>query len=77
MLDKYKIMKTNGKAVDPEARYFVLRYDTDFVARLAMRFYADSIEAEDPILSNEIRQALESALVQFRARGKHSQGERP
>jgi len=27
LFDKYKIEKTNGKPVDPKAKYFVLRYD--------------------------------------------------
>ncbi|KKL93314.1 hypothetical protein LCGC14_1875890, partial [marine sediment metagenome] len=36
LYSKYKIQKMNGKPIDPNAQYFVLRLDTDPAARAAM-----------------------------------------
>ena len=44
---------------DPEARYFVLRFDTDPHARKAMLAYADSVECDNPVFANDIRQKLQ------------------
>jgi hypothetical protein len=40
---KYEIRKANGKPVDPNAQYFVLRIDTDPAARVAVSVYADEM----------------------------------
>jgi hypothetical protein len=43
LINKYKIEKTDGTPVDPDALYFVLRYDfktKDNFARAALRKYA-------------------------------------
>lgn len=47
LYNKYKIEKTSGEPVDPEAVYFVLRIDTDKAARLALMFYADVMHYEN------------------------------
>lgn len=44
--------------VDPEAKYFVLRYDKDPNAVVAMQAYADSVEAVNPEFANDIRAKL-------------------
>lgn len=41
---KYKVEKTNGEPVDPNAQYFVLRVDTDPAAQAAMLTYAAKME---------------------------------
>jgi hypothetical protein len=42
LYNKYKIEKTDGTSVDPDAVYFVLRIDTDPAARAALIAYADA-----------------------------------
>jgi len=54
LFKKYIITKTNGRIIDSNADYFVLRLDTDKFARSAMRFYAMAIQQDNPILSKEI-----------------------
>jgi len=44
LYSKYKIQKMNGKPIDPNAQYFVLRLDTDPAARAAMLAYAVEME---------------------------------
>ena len=46
LFNKYKVSKTDGTPVDPEAQYFVLRLDTDKHARVAIEAYADSLMEE-------------------------------
>lgn len=43
LFQKYKIEKTDGTPVDPEAQYFVLRLDTDPYAREAMWEYIEGM----------------------------------
>jgi hypothetical protein len=52
--DKYIIQKANGNPIDPEARYFVLRYDADPHARRALMAYAISIRRENRELSDDL-----------------------
>lgn len=40
LYNKYKIEKTDGTPIDPNAEYFVLRPDKDPLARKAVRAYA-------------------------------------
>ncbi len=40
LYDKYEVRKRDGTPTDPNAVYFVLRLDTDIVARHAMWTYA-------------------------------------
>jgi hypothetical protein len=50
---KYEIRKANGKPVDPNARYFVLRIDSDPSARVATLVYADEMEKIGELLFAE------------------------
>ena len=56
---KYIVSKSSGEPVDPEAKYFVLRLDTDPVARHAARVYARDIEAKNPRLARDLRESRE------------------
>ena len=38
--EKYTIGKVDGTDIDPDAKYFVLRLDTDLAARKALLVYA-------------------------------------
>jgi len=51
---KYKIEKTDGSPVDPDAVYFVLRLDTDECARIAARKYADCVRGSNWTLGSEL-----------------------
>lgn len=45
LFEKYVIQKANGEPIDPEAKYFVLRYDhnsKDQHARTVLNIYARS-----------------------------------
>jgi hypothetical protein len=59
----YTITSNNGP-LDPDARYFVLRYDADaprgFFARQALRLYCDLIKAADPKLAELLWHDLEA-----------------
>lgn len=63
---KYAIAKADGSAVDPDARYFVLRFDKDPHARVAMKAYRDSVADENRTLAWEIGKALEETAERFR-----------
>lgn len=56
--DKYIISKTSGKPVDPKARYFVLRYDQDPHARVALAAYAESVQRDNSLLAGDVRKRL-------------------
>ncbi len=58
LYNKYFVTKRSGKPVDPEAVYFVLRLDTDPVARKAARTYAEEIRATKPTLADELEEIL-------------------
>lgn len=51
---KYIIFKADGSEGDPEAKYFVLRVDTDKHARKALLAYANSVKQENPVLAKDI-----------------------
>lgn len=51
---RYKIEKTNGEPINPNAKYFILRYDKDPHARVALLAYANSIALENPQLANQL-----------------------
>ena len=71
LYQKYKIEKTDGTPVDPEAFYFVLRFDTDAFARAAGWFYAQSIRKSDPQFANKLLDYI-SAAIQQAERGEMS-----
>lgn len=51
---RYVVTKTDGSPPDPNARYLVLRLDTDPKARQAGRAYAEAVAANDPRLADAI-----------------------
>jgi hypothetical protein len=55
---KYRIEKLSGNPLDPEARYFVLRYDADPHAQVALAAYAESVADENPVLADDLRREL-------------------
>ena len=59
---KYIVNKASGEPIEPEARYFVLRIDTDIHARTALRAYATSIFNKNPELARGLRGLLMDTL---------------
>lgn len=56
--DRFRVTRTDGQAVRPEARYIVLDYAGDPHAKRALAAYADSIEGDNPEMAADIRDAL-------------------
>lgn len=56
---KYRVEKVNGK---PVGRTFVLAYDNDPHAQVALAAYADSCEAEYPQLAADLRTQLAASV---------------
>lgn len=54
LYQKYKLEKTDGSPVSPDAQYLVLRVDTDMAAREAALCYASAIAYDMPELSKDI-----------------------
>ena len=52
---KYIITKANGNPVDEDAKYFVLRYDTDPHARKALLAYAESVRSDNSQLASDLK----------------------
>lgn len=57
-LKKYIISKRNGKPIDPNADYFVLRLDKDPHAITALIAYAESVRADNEEFSKDIENKL-------------------
>lgn len=55
---KYRIEKRNGHLVDPDAKYFVLRYDKDPNAVVAVIAYAASITGDNSRFANDLLRAV-------------------
>ncbi len=62
---KYLIQKTSGKPINPNAKYFVLRYDEEQkdenflrASRKALSVFADEIEDTVPELAIDIRESI-------------------
>lgn len=55
---KYNVTKADGSEIEPKARYFVLRYDTDPAARQALMVYAELVGKENPVLMQELAQSI-------------------
>lgn len=53
LYDKYYVTKTEG-ATDPNANYFVLRMDTDPLAREAAKYYAIMVSDTNPTLGHQL-----------------------
>jgi len=56
--ERFSVRRVDGKPCRPEASYIVLDYATDPHAKGAILSYADSIEAENPILAEDFRSAV-------------------
>lgn len=56
---RFTVTRTDGKPCRPEARYIVMDYAGDPHARVAVAAYAASIEAENPQMAADLRDALE------------------
>jgi hypothetical protein len=54
LYEKYRVSKVDGSPVDPGAKYFVLRLDTDRAARIAAIAYCEAILSENPRLASEL-----------------------
>lgn len=62
---KYIIQKVSGKEVNPNAKYFVLRYDSEQsdkeferASKTALAVFAECIEDSIPELANDLREAI-------------------
>jgi len=71
---KYHLEKVSGRPIDPGAKYFVLRYDSegDPHARVALKAYAESVVVDNYQLSNDIIKELED--VNFQLKNKQNKG---
>ena len=74
LYNRYIVSKANGKPIDPEAKYFVMRYDADGkdaihtrACRKAIMVYAMAISAHLPELSIDLHKVVsEEANRAFR-----------
>lgn len=55
---KYIINKSDGSPIDKEAKYFVLRLDTDEAARIALQEYARHIKLANSVLYKDLMRML-------------------
>lgn len=51
---KYIVKRADGSPTDPDAKYFVLRIDTDPHARVALEVYAALVREDNPVLAVDI-----------------------
>lgn len=56
---RFTVTRTDGKPCRPEARYVVLDYAGDPIARRAVAFYADLMRFENPQFAADLRDALQ------------------
>jgi Lar family restriction alleviation protein len=57
---RFDVTRTDGHPIDPARRYIVLDYaGSDPHAIVALRTYADSIEADNPQMAADVRDAIE------------------
>lgn len=59
---KYIISKSNGKPVDPNADYFVLRLDKDPHAIKALITYANSVQKDNVELATDLWKKINEYL---------------
>lgn len=59
---RYTVTKSSGEAIDPKAKYLVLRYDRDPHAVIACLTYAVSILPDNPQLHDGIIDAVRAEL---------------
>lgn len=59
--DRFRVTRTDGQPIRQSARYIVLDYSgADPHASIALTAYADSIEADNPQMADDLRAALAS-----------------
>ena len=65
LIGKYYLEKANGKPIDPEAKYFILRYDDKgndpihiSACQKALAVYANEIRNHLPVLANDLDNEL-------------------
>lgn len=51
---KYRVLKLDGTAIEPNAQYFVLRVDEDPHAKYALYHYSKSIRAYNSVLADDL-----------------------
>ncbi len=65
LIPRYDVKRADGQDEDPEAKFFVLRYDKDDVwgrkCREALREFAASIKSDYPRLAAELRASVNKA----------------
>lgn len=59
---KFAVQRLDGMPPDPNARYLVLRLDTDPFARKAAEIYAQSVSKNDPALAAAVRKACAATV---------------
>ena len=59
---KYIISKTNGNPIDPEAQYFLLRFDKDPHALKALYAYAKSVKEDNKELHDDLLQKVDENI---------------
>lgn len=68
LFGKYIITKADGTEIGPDAKYFVLRYDKDFAAWMALRSYAlhtPNKELQKDLLEESRKYQGENKLQRF------------
>lgn len=60
LYNKYIVLKMDGSPIDKNADYFVLRLDTDPIARTAAIVYAQNIEGYNRDLANDLKNRVSS-----------------
>ncbi len=60
---KYKIEKSDGTPLDSGAKYFVMRYDTDPNALVALQVYASCVIMENEEFGNDLLEEITNVIV--------------
>lgn len=63
LYEKYQVRRASGDPLPAEAKCFVLRYDTDSCAAIAMLEYAASVASTHPILAADLLAELASCKL--------------
>jgi hypothetical protein len=63
LFDKYTVAHADGSPIDSQARYFVLRLDTDEHAQKAALAYMESVKGTNPELACDLGAALVSIAL--------------
>ena len=59
LYQKYQVARTDSKPLEPGSEFFVLRVDSDPHARVALDFYARSVNEDNPVLCDQILDGLD------------------